>query len=81
MVDRAAFIYGSAVYHALKQEEVALMVSAGKENLSREDIDDTFKESFIARLQTNNVLISYRDFCAGWVEDLTELDGEVGSPE
>ncbi len=81
MIDRAAFIFGSAVYLVLKLEEASLKESWEVEKLTRDDIDDTFVKKFIKRLKANGILVSYRDFCAGWVEDLTKPDEEEVSPE
>ncbi len=69
------------MYHTLKLEEASLKESGEKEKLTRDDIDDTFVKNFIERLKTNAILVSYRDFCAGWVEDLTKPDEEEVSPE
>jgi hypothetical protein len=68
-------LFNSAVYLTLKAIEKARLES-GKEALSREDIDDAFITSFIESLQASKVLISYRDYCAGWVEDLSEVGEE-----
>lgn len=44
--------------------------------LTREDITDEFLDKFIAILRSGQILISYRDYCAGEVEDLTDLVAE-----
>jgi len=73
--DRAPFLYGSAVYHALQFEAKAFQEQNGRD-ISREDITDEFLEKFIDILRTGQILISYRDYCAGEVAELTDLVAE-----
>lgn len=63
------------MYHAL-QFEVALFEEQKGRKIVREDITDHFLDEFIEILRSRRVLISYRDYCAGWVEDLNELVAE-----
>lgn len=78
--DRAAFIYGSAVYHALQFEAKAFQEKNGR-NITKEDITDEFLKNFIAILRSGKILISYRDYCADEVSNLTDLVEEQQSPE
>lgn len=78
--DRAPFLYGSAVYHALQFEVQAFQEKSGNA-ITRTDITDEFLEKFIAILRSGQVLISYRDYCADEVNDLTDLVEEQQSPE